>query len=208
MSLFYDFFIDFLIFFLLSSVSSFFVFYLPFLFLQSLFQYRLTSIFLFFLFFLWACIKLVHMHIDLFYFVSMELMWKCLWNWDRHDDHTFMLPMTGFMHQLQGFAQSFRVCPCLHWFQLMGEEPDLDPDITRDFFERNILQLDASLLTENGIKSVLSLSLFFFLFFLVLFRIFAFWIFAVVNHPRVGQKSYVLSVCKSFYWKCKMHLKR
>ena len=36
----------------------------------------------------------------------------------------------------------------------MGEEPDLDPDITRDFFERNILQLDASLLTENGIKSV------------------------------------------------------
>lgn len=36
--------------------------------------------------------------------------------------------------------------------KLMGEEPDLDPDITRDFFERNILQLDPSLLTENGIK--------------------------------------------------------
>ncbi|KAK7089931.1 ubiquitin carboxyl-terminal hydrolase 9X-like isoform X2 [Littorina saxatilis] len=42
---------------------------------------------------------------------------------------------------------------CFKWFaKLMGEEPDLDPDITRDFFERNILQLDASLLTENGIN--------------------------------------------------------
>ena len=50
-----------------------------------------------------------------------------------------------------------RFAKCLQMsflFQLMGEEPDLDPDITRDFFERNILQLDASLLTENGIKSV------------------------------------------------------
>jgi ubiquitin carboxyl-terminal hydrolase 9/24 len=34
----------------------------------------------------------------------------------------------------------------------MGEEPDLDPEITRDFFEQNILQLDPSLLTENGMK--------------------------------------------------------
>ncbi|XP_025080256.1 LOW QUALITY PROTEIN: probable ubiquitin carboxyl-terminal hydrolase FAF-X [Pomacea canaliculata] len=42
---------------------------------------------------------------------------------------------------------------CFKWFaKLMGEEPDLDPDITRDFFERNILQLDPSLLTENGIN--------------------------------------------------------
>jgi hypothetical protein len=32
----------------------------------------------------------------------------------------------------------------------MGEEPDLDPEITREFFENNILQLDPSLLTENG----------------------------------------------------------
>ena len=47
----------------------------------------------------------------------------------------------------------------------MGEEPDLDPDITRDFFERNILQLDASLLTENGIKSVPS-SAFFYIFYI------------------------------------------
>ncbi len=36
----------------------------------------------------------------------------------------------------------------------MGEEPDLDPDITKEFFENNILQLDPSLLTENGMKWV------------------------------------------------------
>ena len=34
----------------------------------------------------------------------------------------------------------------------MGEEPDLDPEINKDFFENNILQLDPSLMTENGIK--------------------------------------------------------
>ncbi|XP_064639618.1 probable ubiquitin carboxyl-terminal hydrolase FAF-X isoform X3 [Lineus longissimus] len=44
---------------------------------------------------------------------------------------------------------------CFRWFskvcgKLMGEEPDLDPEITREFFENNILQLDPSLLTENG----------------------------------------------------------
>jgi len=32
----------------------------------------------------------------------------------------------------------------------MGEEPDLDPEITKDFFEQNILLFDPSLLTENG----------------------------------------------------------
>ena len=36
--------------------------------------------------------------------------------------------------------------------QLMGEEPDLDPEITKDFLEQNILQFDPSLLTENGMK--------------------------------------------------------
>ncbi|KAK0066423.1 ubiquitin carboxyl-terminal hydrolase FAF-X isoform X1 [Biomphalaria pfeifferi] len=42
---------------------------------------------------------------------------------------------------------------CFKWFaKLMGEEPDLDPEITRDFFERNILQLNADLLTENGMN--------------------------------------------------------
>ena len=34
----------------------------------------------------------------------------------------------------------------------MGDEPDLDPEINKDFFEGNILQLDPALLTENGIK--------------------------------------------------------
>ncbi|XP_030838236.1 probable ubiquitin carboxyl-terminal hydrolase FAF-X isoform X3 [Strongylocentrotus purpuratus] len=41
---------------------------------------------------------------------------------------------------------------CFKWFSKMGEEPDLDPEINRDFFEDNILQLDPALLTENGIK--------------------------------------------------------
>lgn len=36
--------------------------------------------------------------------------------------------------------------------KLMGDEPDLDPDINKDFFENNVLQLDPSLLTENGMK--------------------------------------------------------
>ncbi len=34
----------------------------------------------------------------------------------------------------------------------MGDEPDLDPDINKDFFESNVLQLDPTLLTENGMK--------------------------------------------------------
>ena len=44
---------------------------------------------------------------------------------------------------------------CFKWFsKLMGDEPDLDPEINKDFFENNILQLDPSLLTENGMKWV------------------------------------------------------
>ena len=34
----------------------------------------------------------------------------------------------------------------------MGDEPDLDPDINKEFFESNVLQLDPFLLTENGMK--------------------------------------------------------
>lgn len=34
----------------------------------------------------------------------------------------------------------------------MGDEPDLDPAINKDFFQNNILQLDPTLLTESGIK--------------------------------------------------------
>ncbi|XP_035221479.1 probable ubiquitin carboxyl-terminal hydrolase FAF-X isoform X2 [Stegodyphus dumicola] len=42
---------------------------------------------------------------------------------------------------------------CFKWFsKLMGEEPDLDPEINRDFFENIVLQLDPCLLTESGIK--------------------------------------------------------
>lgn len=42
---------------------------------------------------------------------------------------------------------------CFKWFsKLMGDEPDLDPAINKDFFQNNILQLDPALLTESGIK--------------------------------------------------------
>lgn len=43
---------------------------------------------------------------------------------------------------------------CFRWFgRLMGDEPDLDPGINKEFFENNILQLDPQLLTESaGIK--------------------------------------------------------
>ncbi|XP_054167467.1 probable ubiquitin carboxyl-terminal hydrolase FAF-X [Oppia nitens] len=42
---------------------------------------------------------------------------------------------------------------CFRWFSLlMSDEPDLDPDINRNFFENNILQLDPSLVTESGIE--------------------------------------------------------
>lgn len=57
---------------------------------------------------------------------------------------------------------TFVVRPRSPWFlipssvdrysKLMGDEPDLDPDINKDFFENNVLQLDPSLLTENGMK--------------------------------------------------------
>jgi hypothetical protein len=48
-----------------------------------------------------------------------------------------------------GYQRCFIVCIILIP-QLMGEEPDLDPEITKEFFEANILQFDPSLLTENG----------------------------------------------------------
>ena len=40
----------------------------------------------------------------------------------------------------------------LLFLKLMGEEPDLDPEILKDFMEQNILQFDPALLTENGMK--------------------------------------------------------
>lgn len=42
---------------------------------------------------------------------------------------------------------------CFRWFgKLMGDEPDLDPGINKDFFVNNLLQLDPVLLSESGIK--------------------------------------------------------
>lgn len=42
---------------------------------------------------------------------------------------------------------------CFKWFsKLMGDEPDLDPNINQEFFKQNILQLDPALLTESGIR--------------------------------------------------------
>merc|ERR1719232_1189133 len=42
---------------------------------------------------------------------------------------------------------------CFKWFsKLMGDEPDLDPEINKDFFESNLLKLDPALLTEAGMK--------------------------------------------------------
>ncbi|XP_031549243.1 probable ubiquitin carboxyl-terminal hydrolase FAF-X isoform X2 [Actinia tenebrosa] len=42
---------------------------------------------------------------------------------------------------------------CFKWFsKLMGDEPDLDPDISLSFFEGNVLKLDPVYLTENGIR--------------------------------------------------------
>ena len=38
------------------------------------------------------------------------------------------------------------------YLKLMGEDPDLDPEITKEFFENQILRLDPSLLTENGMR--------------------------------------------------------
>ncbi|XP_069354342.1 ubiquitin carboxyl-terminal hydrolase 9X isoform X2 [Maniola hyperantus] len=42
---------------------------------------------------------------------------------------------------------------CFRWFsKLMGEEPDLDPNINMHFFRRNIMTLSPNLLTHSGIK--------------------------------------------------------
>jgi len=36
--------------------------------------------------------------------------------------------------------------------QLMGDEPDLDPEITCEFFQSYVLKFDPTLLTESGMK--------------------------------------------------------
>jgi len=37
----------------------------------------------------------------------------------------------------------------------MGDEPDLDPEITCEFFQNYVLKFDPTLLTESGMKLVL-----------------------------------------------------
>ena len=37
---------------------------------------------------------------------------------------------------------------------MVAKEPDLDPVIMKNFLEENILQLDPSLLGENGLRQV------------------------------------------------------
>lgn len=37
----------------------------------------------------------------------------------------------------------------------MGDVPDLDPEIYKEFFENNVLQFDPAQLTESGMKYVL-----------------------------------------------------
>lgn len=34
----------------------------------------------------------------------------------------------------------------------MGDDPDLDPEITRQFFENNVLKVDPSALNEAGLR--------------------------------------------------------
>ncbi|XP_065644318.1 ubiquitin carboxyl-terminal hydrolase 9X isoform X4 [Hydra vulgaris] len=42
---------------------------------------------------------------------------------------------------------------CFKWFSVvMGDDPDLDPDITRQFFENNVLKTDPTMLNEHGLK--------------------------------------------------------
>lgn len=44
----------------------------------------------------------------------------------------------------------------------MGDIPDLEPDIYKDFFENNVLQFDPAQLTESGMKFVIICCLLFY----------------------------------------------
>ncbi|XP_008486194.1 probable ubiquitin carboxyl-terminal hydrolase FAF-X, partial [Diaphorina citri] len=42
---------------------------------------------------------------------------------------------------------------CFKWFsKLMTDEPDLDPKMMKDFFEKHVLHFEPSQLTESGLK--------------------------------------------------------
>lgn len=41
---------------------------------------------------------------------------------------------------------------CFKWFsKVMGDDPDLDPEITKQFFENNVLRIDPATLNEHGL---------------------------------------------------------
>lgn len=66
-----------------------------------------------------------------------------------------LAPPLPFPYCRLGVEPTNRLTVCAaanRYSKLMGDEPDLDPDINKDFFENNVLQLDPSLLTENGMK--------------------------------------------------------
>ena len=39
-------------------------------------------------------------------------------------------------------------------FKVMSDDPDLDPEICKQFFEDNVFKLDASKLNEHGLRWV------------------------------------------------------
>ncbi|KAG7220952.1 hypothetical protein INR49_010201, partial [Caranx melampygus] len=95
-------------------------------------------------------------------------IWKCLaenavflcdreacFKWYRWTFTHLAFGMNVFLKRINRHVRS-ECCVTLlqhnRYSKLMGDEPDLDPDINKDFFENNVLQLDPSLLTENGMK--------------------------------------------------------
>jgi len=51
-------------------------------------------------------------------------------------------------------SRMYYVSAMMWCVQLMGDEPDLDPEITCEFFENYVLKFDPTLLTESGMKWV------------------------------------------------------
>ncbi|CAB1346501.1 unnamed protein product, partial [Coregonus sp. 'balchen'] len=71
-------------------------------------------------------------------------IWKCL-----AENAVFLCDREACF---KWYAAIINIITSKGYSKLMGDEPDLDPDINKDFFENNVLQLDPSLLTENGMK--------------------------------------------------------
>lgn len=84
-------------------------------------------------------------------------IWKCLaenavFLCDREACFKWYTCCQHLLLILVNFLMLANVLFFTRYSKLMGDEPDLDPDINKDFFENNVLQLDPSLLTENGMK--------------------------------------------------------